>query len=435
MKKGIIRSLLLALSLLLVVCSEESQTPSPQQPDTPTPNPGEELQENTYRIQGEEFAFRSVLLSMDGENPLLYASPEEGLTTPEAFVAAREYFFVAISPRLNGVEFDLMKEERLFTLISTLVGAELESVAPSLREEIRSGKCCFAYDKGSKKVVVKAEMVLADGGTLAVHIVAKGEIALNENIYIREQEEKPLRAAFYDTTSQEGIATLYFTPAHIYYFEEIELATSYLYLSVDRSLLTGETFALENLTAEQLPAMGCVDHLSSLNSWELTDKVRESLNGEMAILEEAEGRYTASLGFTCQGVRYAIYFKGTAISVEEQMPVPEQKNLFTYAGEEQSILGACLRCVEEVYHLELQLADQRVVTLTLPVRFADGNPRGFSQSADLTLRYGDRIFSKANGDSGTITLLLDEERSEVKAEFTNYKDCELFYEGSVEIEQ
>ena len=68
---------------------------------------------------------------------------------------------------------------------------------------------------------------------------------------------------------------------------------------------------------------------------------------------------------------------------------------------------------------------------TAPATFFDGNARGFSQSADLTVSYEGVTYSKANGYSGTFTALYDESGETLSLSFTNYDNLELSYAGSV----
>jgi hypothetical protein len=70
------------------------------------------------------------------------------------------------------------------------------------------------------------------------------------------------------------------------------------------------------------------------------------------------------------------------------------------------------------------------VTITLPSTDFDGNAKGFSQfqkNPDVKVTYGDDVYNKATGSSGTITIGIDGET--IRVEFTNYDNFEILYEG------
>ena len=52
---------------------------------------------------------------------------------------------------------------------------------------------------------------------------------------------------------------------------------------------------------------------------------------------------------------------------------------------------------------------------------------------NMAVSYNGITYSKANGNSGTITVYLDEEVGIIEAEFTNYDDCEFYYCGEYNI--
>ena len=129
------------------------------------------LDANTYAVDKEKSAFGSVELTNLGEYICIAATPAEGVQGFDAVFGQDEYFYVAISPLLNGKEFDLMTENDLYTVMSTLDGAFLETVAPDMKEEIKEGKCLFDYKDG--KATVEIRLTLADGTKLAAKMEAE----------------------------------------------------------------------------------------------------------------------------------------------------------------------------------------------------------------------------------------------------------------------
>ena len=222
--------------LALAVISCEKPQVDPQQPGTeqsgteqPTPEVPEtpelpQLEVNTYEVDGERNPFGSVAVSNFGEYICIAATPAEGVENFDEVFEQDEYFYVAISPLLVGHEFDMMQEEKLFTVMSTMDGAFLESVAPSMTEEIVSGTCLFDYKEGV--AAVEAHIALADGARLSVKLSAEEPgIIVNENVFAIAGNQKPVRTAF--CLVEDGVTALYITPAGISYFADLEITTYY----------------------------------------------------------------------------------------------------------------------------------------------------------------------------------------------------------------
>ena len=136
---------------------------------------------------------------MIGENIAIAASVDEGFTDVTSIMEESSgFFYAAVSPMLLDKDIDLKTEESLFTVISTLAEAQMETVAPGETSEITGGKCKATLNDGI--FTFKAEIILADKTCLAVNIKAEvsddAPIVINENLIGRGEEVKPLRAAF-----------------------------------------------------------------------------------------------------------------------------------------------------------------------------------------------------------------------------------------------
>ncbi len=385
---------------------------------------------NTYLVNGQEYAFQSTVLSMVGENPAVFATPQAGLTEWMDIMSSEEYFFMGINPLLNGEKFDMMTEERIFTVMSTLSGAYLETVAPDVLMEILAGEALANYDVENKKMTLQVGLVLVDGTTLAVNIEAESyeeEIVINENMLERGAEQKPVRAAFY--MPEEGMTALYFTPGNISYFDQIYDTTWFFYLMVEDSLMTGQEIDLASLGSAFFMA-GVEDNLDPSNSWAISNDDLMGAEGSITIKKLAEEEYLAFADITLDGIRYTLTFSGVVLPYDL---VEEKQNIFKYQGISLEIVaGACVM-VDDLWLLDLELEDGELLSIEMPASFFDGEPHGFSQDRNFTVSYKDRTFSKSNGDSGTITALVDEVAGIAEVEFTNYDDCEFNYAGPVEI--
>lgn len=389
--------------------------------------------ENCYTINGTEQLFPSIAFMMLGENPAIVASPRMGLGSGEEILNSGDYFYAAVNPTLNGMEFDIMTESSPFTIMSTLKGALLECVAPEMTEEVRAGKATFTIE--DNKAYFIANLTLLDGTEFAVNIAveAKGEIVINENIISRGDERKPLRTAFY--MNEEGMTYLYFTPAGIDYAEELEIATWYMYLMVDDRFVSGQTTEISSSTLSGSNfCFGVMDNLNENNSWAITSDDLGGAEGSFLLKRNGEGNYTTLLNITYGSVEYTVTFEGDCISCYDA-PVVET-NYILYNGEKKNLSAATIDATDSsVWSISFAVNGGTTATATIPSNFLDGNARGFSQSPNLTVSYGGETFSKANGHSGTVTALLDEEALTLEFSFTNYKNCEISYSGAVTIHQ
>lgn len=435
MKRYIYYILVALCSLTLAACGGDDDAPiTPGGGDNPgggvveTPVAAN-LDVNSYALAGEVAEFGSVKAMMVGDNLSIVATPQAGIASAEEILECGEFIYAAVNPLLIGKEFDLMTEQSLYTFISTMVGAELESVAPDLTDEIEAGTALFTYQ--NSVLNVKADLTLVGGVTLSFHAETTIEVVINENVISSIYGEKPLRAAFY--LEEDGVTYLYFTPAGISYFEELSIATWYLYLVADSSLLNGEQVDITAIDEDTPFIFGMVDNLDDSNSFEVASVNIQSASGMFNIKRNGEGDYTAIIDITYGGAAFNVAFTGECVSANVQMPV--EQNYVVYEGEKLNLIGASLTKAESVWRVELDVDNGTTIVATAPATFFDGNARGFSQSADLTVSYEGVTYSKANGYSGTFTALYDESGETLSLLFTNYDNLEFSYAGSVTINE
>ena len=379
--------------------------------------------DNTYVIDGKEFQFGSVAVSNFGEYLCIAASPEEGVDNFDAIFEQDEYLYAAISPMLNGKEFDLMTETELFTLMSTLQGAAIESLAPATRDEISEGKCTFTYSDG--KASVSIVMKLKSGVELSAKMTAEEpSLVVNENIIALDGENKPVRTAFYE--SKDGMTTIYLTPAGISYFEELEITTYYAYITLQDSQCDGS-----RLNVSDIKCAGFVNNLNGTHKSSIDTKTSGTVN----VLKDPDDpwHFTVMAELDFSGTTLEISFDGNAISTE----VTEVKeSVVEYDGKKQTIKEVWLNTMpnpEDTRSVVILTEEGNDVCLTMPRNFIDGNAHGFSQSPYMNIRYNDTIFSKATGYSGTVTVGID--GSTMTIEATNYKNLKIYYEGPFKVSE
>lgn len=384
---------------------------------------GVSMEVNTYAIDKAKSSFGCVEISNFGEYLCIAATPSEGIAGFEAIFDQDEYFYVAISPLLNGKEFDLMTESDLYTVMSTLDGAYLEAVAPSMKEEITAGKCLFNYKDG--KAEVEITITLADGTALAAKMEAEEPgIVVNENIFALDGNEKPLRTAFY--LKENGLTTLYLTPAGIDYFEDISITTYYAYIVLDDTQCNGR-----ELDVADIVAVGYGDNFNEI----YVDSREVSARGSLKVQSDPAdvSHYQVSADIMFGGTTLMLRYDGNAIDAGAKEVV---KNEVIYEGETYGITDVILNLQPDPASLTctVMISTTRgdMVKITLPVNFLDGNAHGFSQSANLYMEYDGRVYSKATGYSGTITVGEDGETISIEA--TNYDNLKITYEGPYEEE-
>ena len=396
--------------------SQQEQPEEPDQDNTDSPVLGE----NMYGIDGVHYTFGSVAVSNIGEYICIAATPAEGIEDFDAIFEQNEYFYVAISPLLNGKEFDMMKEERLFTVISTLESAYVESVAPTMKEEITDGTCLFGCKDGVAEV--KANLTLADGTSLSVNLSAEEPgIIVNENIFAIDGVQKPVRTAF--RLLEDGTTALYLTPAGISYFDDLDITTYYAYVILDDSKCHGRTLSVEDLIA-----VGYADNFNSI----VIDSNEVPTSGTVNVAADPTdpAHYVVSVDLDFNGTTLEIRFDGNTLDANIK-EVIESKLI--YEGKSYGITGVVLDEMpdkDEVYSISIKTDHDDVVTISLPAKFLDGNAHGFSQSPDLYIEYEGIVYSKANGSSGTVTAGIND--GMIKIEATNYKNLEIVYEGPYE---
>lgn len=396
------------LMALMFVSCEKTQTEQPEL----TPK------SNVYSVDGQSGVFESVVVSNIGEYICVAATPSDGVDIFDEIFDQEEYFYIAISPLLNGKEFDMKREERLYTVISTMQGATLESVKPETTQEIQSGTSLFNCKDG--KVEVTLDLVLENGSTFSVRLSAEETgIVVNENLFSIGGNDKPVRASF--SKLEDGKTALYLTPAGIEYFDELEIATYYAYIILDDSQCHGKTLAVDDVIA-----VGYVDNFNSLT----VDSREVATTGTVNVASSSgdSSHFVVSADLDFAGTSLKIRFEGKTRDADVKQVVESK---IIYEGKSFGIKNVMLdsRSSDDgISYVKITTDRDDVITISLPSNFVDGNAHGFSQSSDLYIEYGGVVYSKANGSSGTVMVGVND--GMLKVEATNYKNLEIIYEGS-----
>ena len=392
---------------------------------------GSELKVNTYSVDGVVGSLESVAVMMVGENISIVATPDDGVSSAEAILECENYLFASVSPLLVGKEFDIKIEKTLYTFISTFVEAPLATVAPDMTDEISSGKAKFVYE--NNLLVVTAEMTLVSGKVFKFCAQAEYSVKVNENTIARGSEEKPLRAAFYSESG--NTTTLIFTPANIEYFEELEDASWYMFITVSNNLLSGEKVGVKSLGANDTFEFGVVDNVRNSKSFSVVYGFSDmsEVEGSFKLSKKEEGEYVADIKISVAGSVYKVGFDGVCISEHKKQEV--KTNYFIYNGAESAVTGATLTKGESVWSVEVVASNGNSAVLVAPQSFFEqGGTYGFSQSQLFKVICEEVTYSKANGSSGTVKLQYDERNKTLTIDFTNYDNLQFNYSGSVAVE-
>ena len=393
---------------------------------------GNELKANTYSVDGVVGSFNSVEVMMVGENISIVATPDKGVTSAETILECSNYFFASVSPLLIGKEFDIKTEKTLFTFISTLDEASLDAVAPNSTDEVVSGKAQFIYQ--NNVLTVKAEMTLVNGKVFTIHAQAKQDVVINENTIARGSEEKPLRAAFYSETG--NTTTLVFTPANIDYFEELEDASWYMFITVSNNLMSGANIDVKNLGADDTFEFGVIDNVRDSKSFSVIYGFTDMSNveGTFNITKKEAAEYLVDIDMVVEEVKYKAHFDGECISEHKQQEV--KTNYFIYNGTEYAATGATLSKGASVWSVEVAASNGVSAVVAAPKNFFEqGGTYGFSQSQFFKVVCDGVIYNKENGSSGTVTLQYDDQNKMLTIDFTNYDNLQFNYSGRVTVEE
>lgn len=342
-----------------------------------------------------------------------------------------EYVQILVLPSLCNREFDVKTETDGFTLYSTYASAPLfEGAGPGFTEAIESGSCRFDFDGTNAEAFINLK--LADGSTIAVRGAGVFEGTKPEENYIERNGDKDaLRAAFYSV--EDGLGYFYFTPADIDYFEEIEMASYYVVLLVDESLIDGRTvdiatessyfevYYVDNATGDMI--IGAAGDTAGV----------EGTFSISRLDSEASFAASASIAFS-ENISVSLTFSGECTDMYAE---PAKENAFVFDGVKTPIASVVVDTTSELWNIWLsgesgvetvegmQSAD--ALRITAPEEAFSGEPVGLSTYKTIEFAYGDSVWNYDNEAFGTLTVSLDGET--LNLDFTNYENLNGYYSG------
>lgn len=391
-------------------------------PVTP-PEQNTTAEQNIITINDQKMEFKSVATGMFMNYPIIAATPVDGLSSYEDIISEEDVFYIFLAQDLIGKNFDLMTETKDFGLYICYGENIYAELSPDYNEGVEEGSAIVTNVNGVMSATVT--LTLTDGNRIQLNATATAPVIKeNENTISWNNDEKPLRAAFY--TSENGLTILYFTPGNIDWFDDIYDATYYVAIAVQTKFCNGTDIdADEMMYAFYEDAYGKIVESYEVNT-----------TGTVNILaDESDPTYykvSANLDFA--GETLVISYEGNAVSTKDKAPEETKPNQYTLDGNTVALEYAVLnQTFGDLWMLELYPEDGTAVRITMPGTFYDGNAHGFSQSEDINVKIGSRTFSKANGDSGTITVSVNEERGEIEASFTDYAGCNVYFKGGASI--
>lgn len=412
-----------------VYISDTFRTDDEDEPEPPTPG---EPEINTIVINGDVLQVKKVFVEDYAGYMMLTATTDENAESFEWLVDNDgEYFTALVIPSLFGETFDIMTTEDPFTFMSTFQNAIIEGISNDYKDNVESGKARFTYQDNTATVYFTA--TLSDGTTFS--ILTEGtytEKPVSENVITRNGEKKPLRAAFY--LCEEDTYALYFTPAQIDYFAEIESATYYFCIMGGPEIFTSETIDITNTSASFMLML--VDNYTE-DFYIFDSSESDGTTGTIKLTQNSLTDYEAEVDITfVSGETLSLSFEGTCRDVYEEAP---QNNSFIYLGEEIFINSAIVDRRSDIWVVYLsnqegitdpsQMTDPLIITM--PSELFDGDNHGFSFVEELSIEYKGKLYNHANGDSGTISASLS--NNNLTITFTDYNDINGYFNGEAQL--
>lgn len=405
-----------------------------------TPATLDDLKPNTLVLNGEELPLAKIFVEdYSGVVMVTATSVAEAESFDWIIDNGAEYVQMLAIPGLCNREFDPMTETEIFSLFSTYAEAPLmDGVGPGVTEALESGRCRLDFDGETGEMFL--DLKLADGSTIAARAAgAFVGTAPDENIIERNGDKKPLRASFYSV--EDGMGLFYFTPAEIDYFEEIDLASYYVLLMVDESLIdSGETVDVNNSSA--FFEIYYVDNLSGdMQIVSAEDPAGAQGTFSIARLDGADS-FAASMSMTfSEELSVSLVFEGAC---KDMYAEPEKANEFVFDGEASPIASVVidqrpadlwvvwLSAQSGVETAEaMEAAD--AVKISAPEAAFSGEPVGFSTYKNMSIAFRGTEWNYGNGSLGTLTASIDE--GTITLEFTNYDNLKGYYTGPAVIVQ
>lgn len=439
---------LLAAAVALSSCQDDDGNANGNEPK---PGPGEEvetsqalddLKANTLVMNGEETPFAKIFVDEYSGYIMVTATTNAEAESFDWLVDHNtEYVQLLAMPSLFNREFDVMTESDSFSLFSTYEAAPIvDGVAPGVTEALESGRARFDFDGTNAEIFL--DLKLADGHTISARAAGTyaGE-AVEENYIECNGDKKPLRASFYSI--EYGMGMFYFTPADVEYAEEMfNLATYYVVLSVDESLINGQTVDLSEPSSKYYEIY-YVDNMTG-NMLYFTSDDTAGATGSFSIEQlDTPSSFAAELsvnfpeGFSeefPEAVSVALSFEGES---KDMYAEPEKANEFTYEGETMPIESVVVDTSSEMWTVWLstqsgvdtveamQSAD--AVKITAPEEAFSGEGVGFSTYKTMSFAYDGQEWNYASGALGTLTATLD--GTTLTIDFTNYDNLKGYFNG------
>lgn len=427
------------MAAAMAVSCQKSDPETPNPDPEPNPDPDttetvlEDLKQNTIVINGEEKAVAKVFVDEYSGYMMVTATDNAEAESFDWLVDNNgEYVQVLVIPSLYNVEFDAKTETAAFTIISTYEAAPLfEGAGAGATDAIESAKCRFDFDGENAELFL--DMKLADGNTVAARCTGTyaGEKP-QENVIAINGETKVLRASFYSV--EDGLGYFYFTPGDIDYFEEIEMATYYVAIMMDESLLENGTTVDVNTTTEYFDIF-LVDNITG-DMLEVSTDSHDGAEGTFSISRlqgEASFKASMSLKFNAD-TQVELSFEGECT---DMYAAPEEPNEITYDGTSTAIASVVVDMTSDMRTIWLSttagietvaaMQNADPLKITAPAEAFTGEPVGFSTYKSIIFEYKGSTWNYDNGSLGTLTVSL--EGTTLNLDITNYVGLKAHYSG------
>ena len=299
-----------------------------------------------FRYGDTETPVGKTFAVTDGGKVSFFATPSTDVSDMDAFYGegSPSYIWLYFDESLaTGLDCNLMDEEDIE--ISGYNAADGSSFIwdSSDTGTYEGGTVRIEYDPASGSFHVELTVVFSTGEilTLDAEAVAEhGEPEETSGIYIINGDEDNVRAVFYEENPDNGHVSLFITSAAIDYFNELDIASSYVEIEVDADAFDG--MRTDFADAGGFYEISYHDNVAGTTS-SVSSESGTVPTGFFTMSRSASSPEVFSVQIVAvfNGMSMNIDFSGTAKSSKEAVETPE--NTFVFNGQAPvTILSAIL---------------------------------------------------------------------------------------------
>lgn len=422
-----------AVSLAVFSLGSCNKAEDPGKDDPSESEEEEVLAENTIQYDGVSKPVACAFFEDYFGYSLAAISLEDGYKSATDIVenAGSEYITVMLLPDLvNTGKVDLLSH-----LDGTSFGINgLVSGFPDLEVGVEASGISAAVlefsvaEKG--ETVLKFDITFDDGKVYSCHVKGKYAIPDENNHLTIGGEADLVKSVFFER--MEGTLLLYMTPQEVYTGDDLYNCKTYLSVGLSEELATGAKLDIADIPEEKFFSV-LSDEFGEYETVLLAGDLAGASGTVGITVKDAEkNMFAVSLDVVLgDGTTLSCAYDG----VFQPYYVAPENGYSVGGGPVETINSVVVdQTSSDVWTLwfaneaglttvEAISASSDPVRLTISPDYCDGTEHGFSQDGNMTITYGGKTYSKANGDKGTVSVGLDGNEAVV-----------YFYQYAIELE-